>query len=270
MFMKNILLFSLIISVAFLSGCDDDEVNYIGKRNAGFVPVISDLNPAIYIEGQIDNSYVEFNVSVEEDADIDEAFVEVSFNGVSERLRVYDITSFPASLTFHALDVVEDLGLSADDLEGGDFFLFEVVTRSGTVVSRSSASVSILVACPSDIAGVYSLVAKGTGGGGLGALAGWESSIETIEITSKDGGVTYTIEPALGGLMVDFYSAYGATTVVGEFQDICGTITNAVVNDGWSAVNYSGSVDSETGIITISWDNPWGDKANMTLTPIEE
>jgi len=168
------------------------------------------------------------------------------------------------------MEIIDDLDLSINDLKGGDFFLFEIVTRTGEIISRSSASVNILIACPSDIAGVYTLEAKGTGGGGLDLSEKWGSSIETVEIISKDGGVTYTIEPALGGLMVDFYSDFGAEIVKGEFQDICGEIKNAVVHDGWNPVlNYSGTIDDETGVITISFENDWKDKVNMKLSPIE-
>ena len=59
--------------------------------------------------------------------------------------------------------------------------------------------------------------------------------------------------------------AYGATPVKAAINDICDTISGTV-NDGWNVSDYNGSVDG-AGVITLTWENPWGDHMTITLTP---
>src|SRR5690554_5117453 len=164
--MKSRYVLGLLMGLFVLVGCDDSENDPTGTRDAGIVPIISELNPAIFIDGQLGSSFIEFTVSLSENDKVDEAYVVVSLNGIEERLRIEEISEFPAVLNFTAVETMAVLGLVEDDLKGGDFFLFEVITRKGDVFSRSAASVSILVACPSSIAGVYALEAQGSGGNG--------------------------------------------------------------------------------------------------------
>jgi hypothetical protein len=268
--MKNKFLLALILVTAFVfNGCDDDE-DPSGVR--GHVTAsVSNVSPAFFDLLTLEDSYIKFTVDLkEEDRDkINEVFIEASYNGKKEKTEYSKVTNFPTDFTVTAVDLANKLGINFDDLSLGDFFTLEVVVEEKDGKQyRSKAFVMPNIACASDLAGVYTLEATGVGGGGLDLAEPWTSSIETAKIESKDGGVTYTIEPALGGIMVDFYSDYGATTVVGEFQDICGSIKNPVAYDGWNdIVTYSGSIDSETGVISIYFVNDWGDYGNMTLTP---
>ncbi|TKG96393.1 hypothetical protein EYV94_03840 [Puteibacter caeruleilacunae] len=266
--MKKII-FSLLVAIAFcFGGCEDTNENLIGQRGVPVVPGIEDLAPAFFDLKSLESTFVGFNVVLSEGVTAEKVVLYVSFNGQGERKELATLTSFPAAVTVSAADAAGALGLNTDDIELGDVFNIETLTYANGETTWSVANVNANVACASDIAGTYSLTATGQGGGGLGGTSPWTAVLTTAEIVSKDGGVTYTIEPALAGIMVDYYAAYGATTVQGEFQDICGTITNAKVHDGWNPVStYSGSIDEATGVITINFENNWGDGGEMILTP---
>ncbi|MCD4832379.1 MAG: hypothetical protein K8R31_01180 [Bacteroidales bacterium] len=123
------------------------------------------------------------------------------------------------------------------------------------------------VGCPTDLGGTYDMTATGEGGYGLGAPSAWTSNFTEATIT-QISELNYTIEPAIGGLMVDYYAAFGAQVMTGEIMDVCGTLMAAGLNDGWNApAHYEGTVDEATGVITIEWENPWGDWFTMILTP---
>ncbi len=265
--MKKILFYLLIfVGIAFIGSCDDNE-DPAGRRD-GIVPAVTNFSPSFFDLLVLEDAYVEFTIDLENKTGVDAVVIEGSYKDDLQRIEIIRVTSFPAVIRITAAEAAQKFGMSLDNLELGDMFTFEAVVVKGDQRTRSNAVVKPNIACSSDLEGVYSLTASGSGGGGLGISEPWTSKIESVTITSKDGGITYSIKPALGGIMVDFYSAYGATLVEGEFQDICGTISNPVINDGWNKVEiYTGEVDDETGVITISFENAWGDKGDMVLTP---
>lgn len=147
--MKRIFLLSLVFSFAFLMGCDDSE-DPAGTRNEGIVSTISDVNPAIYISGELDESFVSFIADVEEGTAFDEAYIVGSYNGVSQRARIKDITSFPAEVELTAEEVAQALGLTLGDIESEDYFVFEIVTVINGLTTRSNGGLTVRVVCPFD------------------------------------------------------------------------------------------------------------------------
>jgi hypothetical protein len=267
--MYNNIKFSIVLlfSILFVS-CNEESQVDIGPRGLGVFPAVENMYPSFFDLKNLENAYVEFDVVLPEGQTAETASIEVSFNGGGERKALATLNSFPAKFRISSKDACDLLGVDLANVKLGDVFNLEVLITANGTTTRSNAAVNASVACASNIEGTYNLSATGTGGYGLDSPTPWTSSIATATITSVDGGVTYTITPAMGGIMKDFYSAYGADIVTGEFKDICGEIKNPVINDGWSTItNYTGSINEETGVISISFANPWGDNGVMTLTP---
>jgi hypothetical protein len=255
---RIILLFAFVI-VAF--GCSENE-NLVGQRGVAVIPEISDIYPTFFNILDIENAYVQFTVDT--DQEVSDAILEISFNGNSARVKFADLTSFPSTFTITASEAAAVFGISLDDLELGDMFLFEPVITANGVTTRSNSIVNANVACASDLAGTYDLVATGSS---PDYADPWTPTQSTVTITSVDGGVTYSITPALGGMIEDLYSMWGGDIRTGTFQDICGNIENTDVSDGWEEMTYEGSIDPVTGVISITFSNTYGDSGSMTLTP---
>nr|WP_320118720.1 hypothetical protein [uncultured Marinifilum sp.] len=158
--MKIYKLYSLLLVFAlfFLGACDDTNENLVGSRGIAIIPEITDVNPAFYTS-DLANSYVEFVVDLPEGEQVDAAEVQVTYKGVNA--VVQEITSFPATITLEALDVISVLGLSESDISVDDSFLFHVVTTKEGVSSRSTAALNVFVTCefnPAMAVGSYHVV----------------------------------------------------------------------------------------------------------------
>lgn len=194
--MKSIFLMSLIFSFIFFIGCDDKE-DPAGDRNVGVVSTISDVNPAIYISGELDESYVRFVADIEEGTSFEDAYIVGSFNGVSQRTKIVNISSFPAEIILSAEDVAQALGLALNDIKSEDYFVFEVITVSDGLTTRSNGGLTVRVVCPFDPSLTFgSFTASSAGWGANGGI--------TIEADEEDPYTVYVYGLAeLDGLTGD-------------------------------------------------------------------
>jgi len=140
----------LLIGLFVLVGCEDSVTDPVGLRDSGVVTTLSDINPAIFVYGELDDSYVSFTVNKDEDASIDEAYIVGSHNGTSQRTKIKGISSFPAEVNISAVEVAQALGLEIAEIKSGDFFVLEVITVSDGLLSRSAGSFRVRVVCSFD------------------------------------------------------------------------------------------------------------------------
>ncbi len=153
--MKTHKIFGLIaLFLITLVSCETEVEDPAGLRGEGIMVSITDVNPAIYIDGELETSYVEFTVDVEEGTTYDKAYIVASYNSPSDRIKIKDIDSFPSQVKITAEEAADAVGLTIDEVEALDYFVFEVVTEVDGLVSRSSG-ITVRVACQFDPELVY-------------------------------------------------------------------------------------------------------------------
>ncbi len=146
------------------TSCETEVIDPAGDRGVGMVTTITDANPAIFVAGDLDVSYTQFTVNAEEGASFDEAYIVVSYNGVAERTKILDIDAFPQVVSITAAETATTLGLSIEDIESEDYFVFEVEVKINGKVYRSNGGITVKVVCPFEptlAEGSYTAVSEG-------------------------------------------------------------------------------------------------------------
>lgn len=204
-------------------------------------------------------------------------------------VKVGEITSFPSTFSISAVEAAEALGWDIADFEVGDSFnlMFPIHSADGrtfTVALNSDlcqqpaqpsfggCNVAWPIACPSSLGGEYSVISSGTSTDTCpspATLTNFAYS-RTITFTALGGG-NYRLNESLGGQYIEWYGAcYGydfetANTIV----DVCNTISGTFATAFGESFSISGSVDPDTGVITINWKNNFGDTGTNVYTPVE-
>ncbi len=199
------------------------------------------------------------------------------------------IKTLPFSITINKNQLFAafaEINSSADIEIGDKLVLFgEITLKDGTKIkllnddgsnntspgitnsSTYSLSQTYNVSCLSDLGGTYSVISSGesTDPGPTTSENPISNYPYTITLLDNGGG-NYTISDAFGGLYILWYDIYGISEdTKGTFSDVCGKISGAFDEPFDSKVTYTGSVSS-TGIISIEWENGYGDNGKMTLT----
>lgn len=184
--MKKFKIFSLMAAMVLTFwSCETEVIDPAGSRGVGYVATISDANPAIFVDGDLDISYVRFTVDVQEDAVYEDAYIVVSFNSVSQRVRIKDVDSFPSEITITAEEAAAALDMTIDDVKSEDYFVFELEIMSDGQVTRSNAGLTVRVVCPFDPAlavGSYTAASAGWAVNGNVTLEADENDPYTIKV----------------------------------------------------------------------------------------
>ncbi len=195
--MKIINIFCWVVVFGFmLSSCETEVIDPAGQRGVTSVPGIQNLNPATYDVNDLENTFVKFDV-VLDDPTVDQAAILVSYKGDKKRAEVASVTSFPATLTIPLTEVAAKLGLQLSDIEAADVFNFEVKTTQGGQSYFSSAAFNVAVVCGYEVSNVTGSYRAVSGGWGV------------------DGGITIEADPN------DEYTLYvtGLATIDGLEED---------------------------------------------------
>lgn len=129
-----------------LVGCEKEK-DPAGLRGVGIIPIISDVNPGIFDSKDLKNSFVELTVNLESGKAAEKAVIEGSYNSNFERIKLAEVTSFPANVRIISGDVIQKLGIKESDIVNGDVFTFEVVTTANGLTTRSTAILRVVVSC---------------------------------------------------------------------------------------------------------------------------
>lgn len=233
--MKQYKILAFLFAFAMvLSSCEDTNENLVGSRGIAVVPIISDVNPAYYTT-DFAETFVKFTVALREGDNVDNAELQVTYEGKTVVLE--PITSFPATITLPIVNALAAFDLQESDVDVDDFFIYEVVTTTGGVSSRSLASLKVFVTCVFDpvlTEGSYHVVSDD-----------WE----------VEGDVTLTADPDNPYLI----------GVTGLFAMEGGT-----PNDNVLYLDISSSNFAVTGEKTVLGgpDSPWGPYTGSAYTPI--
>ena len=194
------------------------------------------------------------------------------------------LPSLTATFTFQ--EVLDAMGLTRDDINGGDAFILNatITKTDGSTFDANNTGANVIgqntfnalfqirqnVVCPSDLGGTYTATTTGIS---TDPCCPDEVTL-TGEVTLEDqGSGVYEISDWSAGLYVEWYAApYGITQgniTPKEITDACGLISGSfadgVFNGG--GIELTGSVDEATGVITYTWTSSFGDEATVTLTP---
>ena len=170
-----------------------------------------------------------------------------------------------------------------DNIEVGELWGIDITitsTDAEVIEAYATATHSVQVTCLSDLAGDYSVVSSGTSTDTNPAtvtpINDYAYGVVTIEETAPGiyaigGGADY-----FGGLYEQWYCApYGSCFDFGsgEFQDICdnlASVGNWASAFGGDNFPVSGTRDPDTGVITMTWTNAFGDQGTNVYTPVVE
>lgn len=254
---RTILLITALILMCI--GCEELP-DPAGKRGLGVVPVVSEPNPGIFINGSED-SFISFEVDFESGTHADKTEVVVSHGKNFERVLLTELTTFPSTINCTLGEVVDLIGKQISDIHSGDIIYFEVVTTLDGVTTRSNAAQPIPVVCTYD-----PLLAEGNY---HAVSADWV----------VDGAVKITLDP------VDQYTVYveGLAELDGLTEDLGPLVMHispatlrvtadktVLASDAWGLHNFSyegsGSFNSCDGKYTMNFiisvtEGSWGSNA---------
>jgi len=175
--MKRCKIVGLItVLVLIISSCETEVEDPAGLRGVGVVPEVTDLNPAVYDSNDLENTFVQFTVNVD-NPNVTEVIVVASFKGDKRRTEITRLSSFPATVKIMLSDVVAKFGIELSSIVPADVVNFELITVQGSTSYFSSAAFNSAVVCgydPAIVSGSYHAVSEGWG---------------------LDGNVTITVDP---------------------------------------------------------------------------
>ena len=195
----------------------------------------------------------------------------------SSDFQVSTETGYPrGTINVSVSEVLTSLGITQGDVFGGDQIevRFELVLKDGRKFSKDNASSIVTggaffnspffyrvpVVCASERAGVYNGVTDWVD------YYGYEGTNDYVEdLTAAEGAGQYNLTDLSGGMEPIIW---GNPDVNAVFQDLCGSIN--LVSAPYSYPYYirDGSfIDLETGVMTIVWENAYGENGVTTLTP---
>lgn len=175
--MKKNKIFGLITALAFIFfSCETEVEDPAGLRGIGVIPEITNLDPAVFDSNDLENTFVQFTVNVD-DPKVDEVVVVASFKGDKRRTELSRLSSFPATVKVMLSDVASKFGIQLSSIQAADVVNFELITIQGGDPYFSSAAFNAAVVCgydPEMVTGSYHAVSEGWG---------------------LDGNVTITVDP---------------------------------------------------------------------------
>lgn len=150
--MKKKYIYLIFIPMFFVVSCFDKEEDVLnpGDDRGAQIPVISNIDPGVFDSNDLENTFVEFDVDVENGDAIENAAIQISYNSGFQRVEFSEIASFPSNQRIQLSDVVDKLGMSLNDVKLGDVFTIEIVTTSNDKTTRSTALINAAVVCAYD------------------------------------------------------------------------------------------------------------------------
>jgi hypothetical protein len=255
------------LSLVWVSCINEDDPTPASRLEVS-TPRVAAVEQGFYNLLDLNNAFSEFKLELQGSAPISKVEVYQSFKGSAPSL-VTTITDFPSNVKINLSDAAAAAGVDPATLVPGDNFLytFKVYTPSGEAVNTSTSLV-VSSSCPSTIpTGTYSAVSGGTSTDGCPNPNPVTNLPYEVTLTDLGAG-KYRVSDFSAGVYQSWYGAcYGYTfETAGTLTDICGTITLAGTDAFSSTITGTGSYNAETGVITYSFRNGFGDTGNVQLT----
>ena len=289
------LIFIPIIAFTLLLSCEDDGGHSKLDLQVGGLPNIVKIETtdAFINLNELQNGNdiaISYTVSVGQGDVASMDVIGVYVKGTtSERVVLApNVTTFPTTYTltkdnlisaFNVLNSVDDFGLGDQlkisaivTLTNGDVFeLYDTTGKQnyGQDIANSPLYKVVQtypVSCPSDLAGTYGVVSSGSSTDS-GATNNPISNYAYTTTFTANGGGSYTLSDAFGGVYIQWYTVYGLDFEVdADVTDVCGTLTGAFTDPFGGEVELNGTVNPD-GTIVIDWSNSFGDVGQSVYTP---
>jgi len=188
--MKELKKIGLIITLIFAFTSCDKLPDPAGLRGVAVVPGISDINPGIFDSKDLENTYVEFVITVPEGSHPDKITILGSFMDNYERVSIAETNSFPVTIRINCSEAAEKLEVSLDQLVNGDIFVFELSTLANNKATLSPAVLIVPIACAYDVE---------LATGGYHAISDWPSEYDVTIAADPDDPFTILVT-GLGAL----------------------------------------------------------------------
>lgn len=246
-----------------LLACETSEEDLIqGFKTGAVIPEITEVNSSFFDILDVSNAYINFTATA--DAEMTESIsIEKTFRGVKTEFGTY--TSIPVQVNVTAEEAVADInGISLEDLELGDVFLFEIlVTSKSGLKTRSNVIINAPVACKSDLGGTYSYSTVVTSVGDGGEIGGCSNPVSGTGTFLEDGAGFYRVSDATFG---QYDCAWGDTPAAGvTITDVCNSLS--VGGSDQYGLIYTFFIKSNDGTnLELEWSNDYDDKGVSVLT----
>jgi len=219
--------------IMIIAGCEELP-DPAGRRGIAVVPALTDINPGIFDSKDLENSFVEFNITIPEGTTVEKITVVGSYQDNFERVVLKEVTTFPATVRILSSDIAQKLGVPLNTIKNGDIFIVELITLANGEATSSVANLFVPVACAykSDLASgsYHSLSTDWNSEGNITLTADasdpykiYVEGLEEIEGLTEDlGPLVMYINPATFNVTVP---------------------EKALASDAWGygAISYSGS-----------------------------
>jgi hypothetical protein len=150
----------LVAMVLIFSACETDVVDPAGPRDLGEVPVISNLNPAVFDVNDPENTFIKFDLDATDK--VIEIVLVASYNGNMSRTTFKNYETLPIKdELIYMHDVASTLGISLDSINPGDVFNLELLTVQSSGTYRSNVVINAAAVCaydPAAVSGAYKAV----------------------------------------------------------------------------------------------------------------
>lgn len=246
-----------------LLACETSEEDLIqGFKTGAVIPEITEVNSSFFDILDVSNAYINFTATA--DAEMTESIsIEKTFRDVKTEFGTY--TSIPVQVNVTAEEAVADInGISLEDLELGDVFLFEIlVTSKSGLKTRSNVIINAPVACKSDLGGTYSYSTVVTSVGDGGEISGCSNPVTGTGTFLEDGAGFYRVSDATFG---QYDCAWGDTPAAGvTITDVCNSLS--VGGSDQYGLIYTFLIKSNDGTnLELEWSNDYDDKGVSVLT----
>ena len=303
--MKNTIKYSLLIVIIlglFISCEDPDAIRLPDFKDAVNVRVVIDPDYTFLDFENLENAKFVFDAYTE-NTDLRSATFYMSYYDLSEDSTYNEVpiefTDFPKQhyeYTSQELAAIFNLPGGIDDLDGGDLFNFrtEAVTAEGITypdtvlqglsqetlnvtpnIINAAATTSFttvfntFVGCPSNLEGTYATVVNGESTDDC-CTTNPVVDLESTVTFTRTGPTNYSLTNFASGAYDYWYcDAYDLCSdtfdgLPAQLLDICG---NVQLSAGYWGSTGTGTVDPNTGVITINWENAFGDNGTTVYTP---
>ncbi|MCG8309103.1 MAG: hypothetical protein MI975_17055 [Cytophagales bacterium] len=260
---KHINISIVTLTILLVFGCSTNEDDLMQPYVTGAVlPEITEVKSSFFDILDVNNAYIDFTVNT--DMNLAESVtIEKTYKGNKSEIGTY--TSMPVNINVTAEQAVADIdGVSVDDIELGDNFLFEVIVTSNTGLrTRSNVIMNAPVACKSDLGGTFTYSTTVTGVGDGGNIGGCNNPVTGEASFDEDGAGFYRVSDASFG---QYDCAWGDTPAVGvTLTDVCNTLT--IGGSDQYGLIYTFVIKSNDGTnLELEWSNDYGDKGISVLT----
>lgn len=265
----------LALGILFVTSCAEDD--FVGttypesayENRGGALVSFTDVENGFFgfdfdNQTQVDESFVEFNVTPYGGEDVQSVDVMYTYNG-KEMIQAAEVSDFNSRVRVDFSDILSATGLSEDAVKLGDLITFSlenVKTSSGTY--SASNVLKAPVSCASLLAGAHPFVSTNlAAANGYDCPTGEVTGVVTFE---PIGGGEYRVSDlGFGQYESTCWNDGPATSGSATIKDVCNEITSGGLDQYgltyvWVITDVSGPE------LSISWSNDYGDSGNTVVT----